>query len=411
MSIQLLTLSAQKNRYNGTAVTLSSFSNPRPFDEFRWNVIDLNSPYVWRSKQSTYHRIALEDELKIIGKLIKQAESGKTLVVLPQNLAFEYHYLPFTAYKYQKSIPLKEILPVVDAILAPLFPEDLGLYALKGTLYLKNEPYTADFALNGHQALLASEDGASRLVLCDDKLLASTIQLINYDGLLTLLDVSETLLTEKADPAPKKKTAEVALPEDLPAWLDDFAFGDDHALEQEIRQHEKAILQLKTALANNRVAKKMLVAAGANLAQLAVDALQEATDTPLTDIQYLDLEKGAFVFRWDDLRIIGLIASPDDAISAEDVQKLQRMQNAYRKKHHSPKKALRAFLIANPQRHLPPSDRKPFTVNVVKKATDADILIIPTASLMHLLNDVRHGKSNPEATRQLLADEQGVLRI
>ena len=240
MRIQFISLSAGASAFAGAGLELASFSNPRPFDAYDWNVIDTNSRYVWESKQKTYHRIALEDELALLGRL-SQKTTANVLFLLPGNVLFSYHYLPHTAYRFQKSIHLGEIPAVVSAILAPLVGNDLTLEVRpKEGISILQKTYASFFTLHSHATTLSPESDDLRLVRLDSHRYGTSLLCTNYDELVNLLHFLED--AKDKHPAPKTSTPQKE-PEALPSWLDEIAFEEDHTLLKEIHLLEAKLAQ------------------------------------------------------------------------------------------------------------------------------------------------------------------------
>ncbi len=114
--IQIITINKEFGDFfeDDSNYLINSFKNPRAFDEFDINILDLSFNLLWTYRGNTPKSINIIDDLKHYKNIIRNANNSKILVILPQNLNYIYWY---SNGKYQYKCELKNLLNLVQSLL------------------------------------------------------------------------------------------------------------------------------------------------------------------------------------------------------------------------------------------------------------------------------------------------------
>ena len=115
--IQVATYSGKEAKYNGELVEQYSLHDIRSLDEYDITVIDLNSEYLWKNRESDTQTINRIADFKSISEMIKNSLSSQIVFVLPQNVTFEYYN--WNGKNYSKSRELKDMLNDLTKYILP----------------------------------------------------------------------------------------------------------------------------------------------------------------------------------------------------------------------------------------------------------------------------------------------------
>ena len=117
--IQIITGNARDKNIHmkfeeNTEYTVSEFKNPKVFDDFELNVLDLSFEELWTSEKSNIDDIDMIKDLKHYHIMLKNNKDTKILVVLPQNITLKYYWV--WSGKYIKSEDLKNLTDFISKI-------------------------------------------------------------------------------------------------------------------------------------------------------------------------------------------------------------------------------------------------------------------------------------------------------
>ena len=85
--IQVITANKEFGDFfeNDSNYIINTFKNPRAFDEFDINILDLSFNLLWIYRVHRPETINIIDDLKHYKNIIRNANNSKILVILPQN--------------------------------------------------------------------------------------------------------------------------------------------------------------------------------------------------------------------------------------------------------------------------------------------------------------------------------------
>lgn len=408
MRIQYITYSGAHKRFAGEGIFLSSFVNPRSFDEFDYNVIDLNSPYIWSNKGSSYQQIAFANDFKVLARLAEGSQVGKTVVVLPQDLNFRYHYLPNTAYKYSKNISLSRILPTLTNLIEPLLPIPVPIVPANGESRYGDEVFVNAFALGGDfpegNILSRTALGDVTTVALGERFYVTGFLLENARDLFAFLQGLEghTLAAVPVGAARQEAKA-------LPAWLDEVPFFDDGIQLEIIRKAQAEIAQAEQVLAEHRQEKALLAADGERFFELVFDTFQKVTGIALNHITAMQKGKGFFdVYYQGEVYLVDVFSS-ESGFDSRMILVAKKHYQEYLKHHPKAKNFhIHRILLVNTQCHLPVKERKSPAIHLVQQAEEEGLTLVDSYNLLRLYEQVKSGgREQAEALEMLKA--QGYL--
>lgn len=69
---------------------LSEFKDPKVFDDFELNILDLSFAELWEYEDSDIKDINMNNDIKHYYRMIEDNVNTKILIILPQNISFKY---------------------------------------------------------------------------------------------------------------------------------------------------------------------------------------------------------------------------------------------------------------------------------------------------------------------------------
>ena len=90
MNIQIIAYNDIGHRFGGLSQAVNTFDKAMVFDDFDVNIIDLTDQNLWRNKSDNYNQISCNNDLKTLGKLIRDTSNSKIVLLLPGNIPFHY---------------------------------------------------------------------------------------------------------------------------------------------------------------------------------------------------------------------------------------------------------------------------------------------------------------------------------
>ena len=110
MKVQLITCSS--GMPVDSIYTISSLSEPRTFDSFDVNIVDLNCSKLWHCKNTSPTGIDCISDLKSLSTILSTSKKSKNIIVFPQNQDLKYSYLwrSTGTGEYTETIKLKDVL-------------------------------------------------------------------------------------------------------------------------------------------------------------------------------------------------------------------------------------------------------------------------------------------------------------
>ncbi len=100
--IQIISLNndLQSDFENNKDIDVTTFSDYESFDRYNINIINLNSPDIWKFKGKNISGLNIQDDLIPLKQSIKSS-NAKTIILMPQNYTF-YYYMGYN-YDFTES--------------------------------------------------------------------------------------------------------------------------------------------------------------------------------------------------------------------------------------------------------------------------------------------------------------------
>lgn len=400
--IQVVTYGGKEARYNMEGIEQYSLHDIRSLDEYEINVIDLSSSILWNNRNNDCTNINSIEDFKSISDMILNSSMSKIVILLPQNMVYNYFL-----YRgdYQKKSELKNMLSelskdILSNIYRPFVNFQLSYENTKSQI--GNKSFDAAFYFRGvNEAIIKSQRSNKSTVIQMGKIIASTIRVDDGNDLLILLD-GIGLLESK---------------EDVPAWMDEIKMFDDVIQSNQIIDCEKQIdaLQQKINISKDRLnsnmrLKSVLYTNGDELVDVVFEILQELLGCDLSE--FVDEKKEDFLFEIDNTFFIGEIKGVNHNVKNQNVTQLDVHYQSYLDEHEDiNEENIKALLIINHQKSKPISEREPIKDTQINLAERNGSLIIETYTLLKLLEKYRAEDVTREEVLLMLRETEGVLSV
>jgi hypothetical protein len=353
--------------------------------------------------------------------MISASKKSIIVVLFPQNTAFRYSYRS-SDKKYHKQEELKNILnDLTTSIIPKLIPNsgDRGSGATSNVYDLLYENTTTLVGISKYKASFYFKHCGQGLKCSNQELTKSK----DSNKTTTMQYDKKTILTTLDVPA----TEEFLLPfleeckllsfgEDFPEWLYSIDFLNDEKLNKLIDKKEAVIENAKneidvanSKLEENMEFKSVLSANGDSLVKVVFKIIEEILNIDLSD--FVDINKEDFLFPINDFEFIGEIKGVTSNVRSENIAQLDRHYHSYKDKlsDEGIEKEVKALLIMNTQRKLPPSERKDVHEEQVALAKRNGSLVIETVNLLKIYEKFRSGVISVKNCVGMLRKETGLL--
>lgn len=401
--IQVATYSGKEAKYNGELVEQYSLHDIRSLDEYDITVIDLNSEYLWKNRESDTQTINRIADFKSISEMIKNSLSSQIVFVLPQNVTFEYYN--WNGKNYSKSRELKDMLNDLTKYILPNLYQPItsmgivyentktkvGEKELSAAFYFKNEP----------NILLSSKKSNKATVIKHDKKILTTLNIDGYESLISFLDAVH-LMGVKVE---------------VPGWISEIQMFDDKMQKDiiedcntKIEEEQERINTANEALTTNARLKSVLYTYGEELVDVVFEILEEMLGCDLS--KFVDLKKEDFLFTVEDTTFIGEIKGVNHNVKSQNVTQLEVHYQDYLDEHENvQEEKVKALLIMNHQKSKPVQEREPIMEKQINLAKRNGSLIMDTYTLLKMLEKYRQGTMLREDILKNLKGTTGLLSI
>lgn len=372
--------------------TLSDLTDPKVFDDFELNVLDLSFEYLWKYDGTDISDINMSKDLSHYYKMIEDNKNTKILVILPQNLSFEYWRSYSNGYgHYVKNEDLKNLTYFISKIVYQnvynyYFTLNFGCNCIN----LNKLKITADFyfdktGFKEEQKILKS-DKSNKLttIKAEENIYFTTLDLMKSKEIL------EAFLE-------KTKIIDTSNEEEEPEWFNDIKILDDLSIENEVSQIEEEITKLQNRkgkklikLEENKEIKSILYQTDKKLQKIAIKMLDEMLE--YEDKEFIDeMEEDYRICKGENIFLIetkGLLRN----IKGTDISKTDNHVQRYidkleeEGKDQDKEKVKGIFIVAN-QRNKKIEEREKLPTRQIELAEDYNILIIRTEQLLKLYED------------------------
>lgn len=391
--------------------TYTSLSSPQSFDMFDVNIISLQNPYIWRTKENSAKRIDCMNDIESIKTIVAGTHNAITIIVYPQNYDFKY-YGSYAGSKYYKTIKIKDNLDYVNNIIMSLITDNI--YALVSSLSLVFENTVTCIGTKKIPAAFYFDHVKQILTFSKDSEKPTTVAL-SRNLILTSLDIKSLSFTlndflqqinvDKSKPA-------------LPEWVENYNFLDDNDQKEAIANYQDKIqeiqLQIQEAekkLESNRFFKSALFTNGDNLVKIVFNILERILDCDLSGFQ--DEKREDFLIKKDSVTFIGEIKGVSSNVKSEHMSQLEVHYQSYLDELQAQgyKENVKALLIINPFKQKPIDQRDEIHENQVQLAIRNNSLIILTETLLKIFEKFSRGKINSQKIIEIFQHNTGLLNI
>lgn len=415
--IQIITENARDNNIHmkfeeNTEYTVSEFKNPKVFDDFELNVLDLSFEELWISEKSNIDNIDMIKDLKHYYTMLKNNKDTKILVILPQNIMFKYFLDWKNNYIHRED--LKNLTDFISQIVSKnVYNYNFILNFGENIINLNKLDIKADFyfdetGIKEEQKILKS-DKSNKLttIRVEENIYFTTLDLMKSREMLEAFLEKTNILNKSNE-------------EKEPEWFNDIKILDDVYIENEVSQIEEEITKLQKKKENklikleeNKEIKSVLYQTGKKLQKIAIKMLDEMLE--YEDKEFIDeMEEDYRIFKGENTFLIetkGLLRN----VNGNDISKTDYHVQIYidkleeEGKDHDKKKVKGIFIVAN-QRNRKIEERDKIPERQIKLAERNKILIIRTEQLLKLYEDFINKKIKTQEIIELFKTQIGEFK-
>lgn len=407
--IQIITGNDEKRKkyLNSGRYIVSDFKDPKSFDQYDINIIDLSFNELWENKDVYPNTINMIKDIMHYKKIIETAISSKVLVLFPQNIKFKSNY--YNNY-YHKFEDLKNLLKIVkDLIIKNINGFNFELEFEKTTTIINNIEVMADFYFDKcyfdekNIVLPSTKSQKTTTIKVSNNLYYITLDLSNSPEML-----EEFLIKIKINSIEKT---------DRPKWIEEINILNDIMLKEKIseidnfideklKEREKAIQILEK---NNNI-KSILYETDKNLQNQVIEILNEILE--YKDDNFIDENEEDFRIIKESNTFIIETKGLKRNVSGTDIGKTFNHVLTYEEKleQEEKKERVKGIFIVATQRDKKLEEREKIPDRQIKIAERNNILIIRTEQLLELFEDYKNKKITTEIIIKLFSEQVGELK-
>ena len=394
--------------------TLSEFKDPKVFDDFELNILDLSFEELWKYDNDHIENINMNNDLKHYYRMIEDNVNTKILIILPQNISFKYDRSYLNDRHYSKAEDLKNLTNFIrEKILDDVYNYNFILNFGENSIKLNGLKITADFyfdekEIKEEQKILKS-DKSNKLttIKVEENIYFTTLNLMKSKEIL------EAFLE-------KTKIINVSNEEEEPEWFNDIKILDDLSIENEVSKIEEEITKLQNTKENklikleeNKEIKSILYQTDKKLQTIVIKMLNEMLE--YEDKEFIDeMEEDYRICKGENTFLIetkGLLRN----VNGNDINKTDGHVQIYidkleeEGKDQDKEKVKGIFIVAN-QRNRKIEERDKTPERQIKLAERNEILIIRTEQLLKLYEDFRNKKIKTQEIIELFKTQIGEFK-
>ena len=409
MNVQIITNDPEKSSW--TKFVINKFNEPKAFDMFDINIIDLAYDGIWVTSGRYTYQISCIDDLVSLKKIIESSKKP-VVIVFPQN---EYikpidNYLQ-DAFIYNDSLQIKNnIKTVCHDIINKL----VGFTGIAELIYensvtdICGKCFESEFVFSKTNV----DYGVNTKTIGGEK--ATTISRINlYITTLKILDNPDSMIdylkgidlfNEEQEPYPE--------------WLESYHILDDEKQTELIEGNKQKIKDLQCEidsanekLEENKNIKSILYTNGDQLVEQVFRILEIVLDCNLSE--FIDKKNEDFLIPFHDITFIGEIKGVTSNIKSEHISQLDVHYQGYMDKlqESGTKENVKEILIMNPFRNKPLEERTEVHENQIKLAERNNCLMIETITLLNIYEKVVDQEIKPSEVKEIFKNEKGLLSL
>ena len=392
---------------NNVNIEINSISNPKSFDQFKINIINLNNPKIWRYDRIGTRHVNTINDFHSLGKILTNSSNAKNIILLPQNKIFKSE-LTMSPDTYRYSVPLKDILKdLTGNILFPIlqFPYTLMFEStvtninginIEGAFYFFNE--------DSRRVTQSIGSSKTTTIKIGENIYVSTLNLDNLNNLKEFIRFLG-LVDEK---------------EIIPEWIHDISFLDDDRLEKNIKDNKENISELEkeiqlseNKLAQNLRYKSILYTNGNELVDVVFEMLELLFNTDLGN--FIDKKNEDFIVKFENITFIGEIKGVTSNVRSEHISQLdvhyQNYLDELQEEDNIKKEFVKSILVINHQRNKSIDSRQPIHENQIALANRNESLIIESSTLLDIFEKFKNQEISTDEIKEIFQSQSGLLKM
>lgn len=411
MKIQIIT-NVMDWKIGGKNITFSELSNPKTFDSFDINIIDLQDEGLWINDGSDCSTINSMGDFRSLQVLVESTSKAKVIIALPQNYTF---YFDENRYGegYNYSFILKNRIEVLKSLLSNILPKDLQTnHGYNYNLAFENATTTCGNSIFESAFYFSEFPYKADVTKADDSGKATTIKTSNNCFLTTLFLSSEKCKLKDFFDVIGLSDNKIIYPQ----WLIDYDRFDDAKHKQLIGENKTKIELLKNEikksneqLNKNLRFKSILTENSTNLVVVIFDILEDIFSYDLSGFK--DEKREDFLIELEKCTFIGEIKGINSNVKNENISQLEVHYQIHMDKlaENNKKENVKALLVINPQRNKPINERDEVHKNQIELAKRNGSLIIPTITLLSIYEKFLEKQITSEQIIELFLNQSGLI--
>lgn len=392
---------------NNKDIDVTTFSDYESFDRYDVNIINLNSPDIWKFNDTNVYGLNIRDDLMPLKQSIKSCNT-KTIILMPQNYTF-YYYMSYDC-NFLESKQLKSISHSVSNILNDYICDEILEYTYERCKTTINRfEFSSDFYfndINTEDILLTSDKGNKVNTYFYENVIITTLNVLESNSKDNAYEKLNAFITAVCKP--KNKEA-------APSWIEEVKFFDDEKyldnIEQskkEIERLEKEINENKLKLDENNKVKSILYETGTELNKEIINILE---DILKEHNEFKDIYEEDYKFISDNTTFIVETKGLNNEVSGQNVTDAFSHLTIYEDKLEQENKVETTkclFFVAS-QRKLRISERKKVNQRQETIAKRNNTLIIDTPTFLNIYEDFLNQKISKDEIIKIFKEQFGVI--
>ena len=389
-------------------IVVNTFSDYQSFDMYDINILNFNSPDIWKCDNSEITKLNIKDDLIPLKQSIKSSNT-KTVIAMPINYTLHYDY-SYYRNRLDKSKELKNLNIEITKLLDEYISDEILNYSydkckttIDGFLY-DSDFYFSD--IDKEKVLLVSDKGNKVNAYINNNVVITTINLFDlktkenaYERLNSFINVIF-----------KSESQEIP-----PSWIDDIIFFDDEVYidkiehsKKEIEELEKEIQENQLKLEKNSKIKSILYKTGNALNKEIVNILEDILGE---HNDFKDVYEEDYKFISDNITFIVETKGLNNEVSGQNVTDAFSHLTIYEdnlEKENRKEKTKCLFFVAS-ERKKSINERKRINSRQETIAKRNNTLIIDTPTFLNIYEDFLNKKISKEEIIKLFNEQFGVI--
>lgn len=411
MKIQFISKNQIPTKYD---FKTTSFEDPKSFDLFDVNVIDLQHSSLWKNDDNSSLYVNKTKDFNSLKQIINSSNSN-IIIALPQNYLFEWDKKRSGGYFNGEK--LKDKISDLKCILSALLPDALRNPQTKNYNYelifensitsVGSSEFISSFSILRHGGFLsittADASNHTTTLKVGKKCFVTTLDLqtdgCNFDDLI----VAFGLINNKSA---------------LPMWLNEYNCFDDiqqrekiDKSNQDIIKLNEKIVQAKAKLEENLKYKSVLYTNGDELVGVVFEILEKLLVCDLSSFK--DEKREDFLIVKSDITFVGEIKGVTSNVKYEHISQVEVHRSKYldKLKEENRNEKTKTLLIINPMRNKPLAERMPVNDEQIDLSKKLGSLIITTETLLKIFEKFLNNEIASDKIISIFKTRIGLLPI